>query len=234
MNHEEDVSTKQQAPEQETRLSCADAHPQRAEDPGRTAPQGASAPGRLSRRSFSGTARLRQSRDFQKVYRRGRRVHGRWMVVFACRREDESRENRFGITASRKVGGAVRRSRCKRRLRELQRLYGGVEGTGIDLVVNARKGLDRVPWAELVAEYLRCLRELELELGQPSGSSGSTSGGSRRRFRRRAGTSRPARSTLRRPLGSTGSSGAGGWVLSACYAATPSTPGATIPYRERK
>jgi len=198
MNHEEDISTKQQAPEQEARIPCPDAHPEWTEDPGRPASQGASAPLRLNQRGIGGSGRIRRSRDFQRVYRQGRRAYGRWIAVFACWREDGSRENRFGITASRKVGGAVRRSRCKRRLRALHRLHGSVAMEGIDLVVNARKGLDSAPWSELVEEYVRCLTKLESELEQRSGSSGSTNGGSRQRSLPPAGFSRPVRNTLPR------------------------------------
>ncbi len=46
---------------------------------------------------------------------------GRHVVVFLMRAEND--EGRFGVTASRRVGGAVVRSRCKRRLRELYRFH---------------------------------------------------------------------------------------------------------------
>lgn len=195
MNHEEDISTKQPAPQEETRLPREDAHQERSESAGGSPPQGTPPPLRLTRGGSGSIVRLRRRQDYQQVYRLGQRAHGRWMVVFAYRRGVGGPENRFGITASRKVGGAVRRSRCKRRLRELYRQYGGVGREGIDLVANARRGLDRVPWHELVEEYLRCLRKLEQALEEPSESSGSTSGGSHRRSHRRAGTSRPAPNT---------------------------------------
>jgi len=234
MNHEKNLSTKQPAPEEETRFSCANEDPQRTEDPGGAPSQGAPPAGSLSGSNSRRASRLRRRRDFQRVYRLGKRAHGRWLVLFALERGDGSRENRFGVTASRKVGGAVQRSRCKRRLRELYRVYGGVRYLGIDLVATARKGLDRAPWEALVGEYLQCLKKVERALGGPSGSSGSTSGGSRPRSRRRAASSPPVRNMLPKRSVGTDWRGADGWVSNACSAATPSTPGDTILCPERK
>ncbi len=233
MHHEKNVSTKQPAAKQEARLPVPDAHEERPEGSGSSTAQRPAAPRRLSQGEPGPGGRLRRSRDFQAVYRQGRRARGRWMVVFVRRREDRSCGNRFGITASRKVGGAVRRSRCKRRLRELYRLYGGLENGGMDMVVNAVQGLDRAPWAELVEDYLRCLRALALQLDSPSQSSGSTNGGSHRRSHQPAGTSRPARNTPPRQSGSTGSSAAAGWASRGSCGVIPSTREATILSPER-
>lgn len=233
MNHEEDISTQQSPPEQETRIPGADAHPQRAQGPGGSSAQGPPPAGRLKPSSPRSGGRLRRREEFQAVYRQGLRVRARWMVVFARRREEPAREIRFGITASRKVGGAVRRSRCKRRIRELYRLYGGPGPGGVDLVVNAVPGMDRAPWDELVEDYLRCLRTLASWLDSPSPSSGSTNGGSHRRSRRRAGTSQRARNTLPRRSYGMESCAAGGWASRGCYGVIPSMRAGTIRSPER-
>jgi len=233
MNHEKDISTEQPAAKQEARLPVPDAHQERPEGSGSSTAQRPAAPGRLSQGKPGRGGRLRRSRDFQAVYRQGRRARGRWMVVFVRCREDRCRENRFGITASRKVGGAVRRSRCKRRLRELYRLYGGMGNGGMDMVVNAVQGLDRAPWAELVEDYLRCLSTLASQLGSPLESSGSTNGGSRRRSRRPAGTSQPARNTPPGRSRSTGSSVVAGWASRESCGVIPSIRGAMILSPER-
>jgi len=106
---------------------------------------------------FPGTYRLKKRADFQRLYTRGERFPGRYVVLFVMPAEND--RGRFGVTASRKVGGAVIRARCKRRLRELYRLHhrpGGVEG--LDIVANARQGCGTAPWAELERDFLRCLR----------------------------------------------------------------------------
>jgi ribonuclease P protein component len=80
------------------------------------------------------------------------------MVVFALATDDGGR---FGVTASRKVGNAVARARCKRRLRELYRLHPSPAVTeSVDLVVNARRSCRQAPWGELVRDFDDCLRRV--------------------------------------------------------------------------
>jgi ribonuclease P protein component len=67
------------------------------------------------------TAYLRSSRDFQTVYRKGRRYEGALITAFVL--PNNLSHNRFGITASRKaIGNAVQRNRARRLLRETFRL----------------------------------------------------------------------------------------------------------------
>jgi ribonuclease P protein component len=62
--------------------------------------------------------RLSRSRDFDAVFRKGRSVSTRYLVLYSFPRPDEAREDsRLGLAVSRKVGGAVERNRIKRRLR---------------------------------------------------------------------------------------------------------------------
>lgn len=90
------------------------------------------------------------------MYTRGRRIKGRYVVLFVMQADTGC--GRYGVTATRKIGGAVIRARSKRRLRELYRLHRfdrGVET--LDIVANARYGCARAPWAELEQDFLRCL-----------------------------------------------------------------------------
>ena len=68
---------------------------------------------------------------------------------------------RVGITATRKIGGAVVRNRARRRVRELFRanreLLSGWSG---DVVVNVRQGCAGAAWGELVEDFARCLTKL--------------------------------------------------------------------------
>ena len=110
------------------------------------------------RRRFPRSERLRRRAEFQRVYSQGIRVAGRHMVLFAMRTEGQGR---FGVTASRKVGNAVIRSRTKRRLRELYRLRQSTTVTeSIDLIANARRSCARVPWRVLERDFDSCLGQL--------------------------------------------------------------------------
>ena len=68
--------------------------------------------------------RLSRSRDFDAVYRSGRSVSTRFLVLYHFdrpAREDGAGEARLGIAIPKKIGGAVTRNRIKRRLREAWR-----------------------------------------------------------------------------------------------------------------
>jgi ribonuclease P protein component len=62
--------------------------------------------------------RLSRSRDFDAVYRRGRSVSTRFLVLHWFARE-EGEGPRVGLAVSRKAGGAVKRNRLKRQLRDV-------------------------------------------------------------------------------------------------------------------
>jgi ribonuclease P protein component len=104
--------------------------------------------------------RLSRSRDFDAVYRRGRSVSTRFLVLYAFpREEDADGDARLGLAVSRKLGGAVERNRLKRRLRAaFDELREGLPA-GHDYVLIARPGLAEsvesrgFPWLiERVAE----------------------------------------------------------------------------------
>jgi ribonuclease P protein component len=62
--------------------------------------------------------RLSRSADFERVYRQGRSVGNRFLVLYAFPRAGAADGPRLGLSVSRKVGGAVDRNRVKRLLRE--------------------------------------------------------------------------------------------------------------------
>jgi ribonuclease P protein component len=81
--------------------------------------------------------RLSRSAEFERVYRQGRSVSNRHLVLYSFPNESIDRP-RLGLSVSRKVGGAVERNHVKRLLREA---FDGVQAElseGHDVVVVAR------------------------------------------------------------------------------------------------
>jgi ribonuclease P protein component len=84
--------------------------------------------------------RLTRSHDFDAVYRRGRSVSTRFLVLYWFPREDTSEEPRLGLAVPKRVGSAVARNRVKRRLRDLWRLRLESIPGGCDYVLVVRQG----------------------------------------------------------------------------------------------
>lgn len=109
--------------------------------------------------------RLRRRGDFVRCYRKGRRRHGALAILYAVPNGLE--HARLGVTASRKVGGAVVRNRLRRRVREIYRRWSERdELPAMDLVVHLKPPAGDSDFQVLRAELLRLLRGL---IARPAG-----------------------------------------------------------------
>ncbi|MEK9853163.1 MAG: ribonuclease P protein component [Rhodobiaceae bacterium] len=86
------------------------------------------------------------------------------------------RDWRLGLTATRKIGNAVRRNRARRRLRALARTELAIRARpGIDYVMIARQGTADRDWSDLVSDLGKTVgylhRTLDRETGAPAAAS---------------------------------------------------------------
>jgi ribonuclease P protein component len=83
------------------------------------------------------------------------------VVVQAIARGDGRDVIGVGVTATRRIGGAVVRNRAKRRLREAARRLAPLHGrSGHDYVLIARAGTAKRPWARLLDDVESALISL--------------------------------------------------------------------------
>jgi ribonuclease P protein component len=103
--------------------------------------------------SLRPTERIRRRADFQRIYEHGTRVHGRLATLFLL--ANGLTTARLGIAATKKLGGAVRRNRAKRLIRDVFRRNKVV--AGFDLVVVPKRELLDATLTAIEADYQRTL-----------------------------------------------------------------------------
>jgi ribonuclease P protein component len=109
--------------------------------------------------------RLSRSAEFERVYRQGRSKANRFLVLYAFPREEEQRSAppegpRLGLSVSRRVGGAVDRTRVKRVLREAFWAEAERLPDGSDYVVVARPDARELTEREGMSGIRSALAEL--------------------------------------------------------------------------
>jgi ribonuclease P protein component len=116
---------------------------------------------------FLARERIRKRSEFRIIQDAGHRVVSPAFVFLLGRYAAKGapgpgdRQQRLGITASRKVGNAVQRNRAKRLLREAFRCIRTELPSGLDLVVIVRQGIgERTLW-DVVAEWRSCRARIE-------------------------------------------------------------------------
>ena len=95
---------------------------------------------------------LRKKSDFSSIYKKGKSVGDRYVVVF-CRKNNLP-YNRIAFLASKKVGNSIVRHRLTRLIRESYRLQEERFRCGLDIIVIARIGAKGKDYKDIVGAML--------------------------------------------------------------------------------
>lgn len=117
------------------------------------------------RARFTDSMRLLRHSDFERVYKKGRRHFAAHITVFYLLRE-RGEGWRVGFTVGKVLGGAVERNRIKRRLREAVRLRWPGVCIPADVVVNPKKSVLKLEFAELENEIGSAFAVMQKSLGR--------------------------------------------------------------------
>jgi ribonuclease P protein component len=109
--------------------------------------------------AFPKSDRLLSRPAFRRVYENGQKIHGRLFTAFVLASETD--HPRIGLTVTRKTAPSVDRNRCRRLLREAFRRNSHlVRGSGLDLVINARRELVTATFEEVESEMIALLTRI--------------------------------------------------------------------------
>jgi ribonuclease P protein component len=106
-------------------------------------------------------SRLAQSRDFARVRQQGQRL------VLGClianwNRLPDGAAPKLGVVTSKKIGGAVQRSRARRLLRESFRQHQHEFAQPVELVLVARNSIAGKKFADVEKDFLAALNRAKL------------------------------------------------------------------------
>jgi ribonuclease P protein component len=118
----------------------------------------AQTPGRLR---LPRGSRVTQNRDFLRIRQQGERLaHG--CLVANWNMLPEGASPKLGVVTSRKIGGAVQRTRARRLLRESFRLHQHDFAKPIELILVARNSIVGKQFCDVEKDFLTTLRRAGL------------------------------------------------------------------------
>ena len=113
---------------------------------------------------FPQRLRLRNRIAFKQVFEQGRFLSNQLIAVHFFLHSEK--DHRVGFTAGKRLGNAVVRNRCKRRLKECYRIFREEAPSGVDMIVVARKSIVNAEWASVVSSYRDLLRRTKMVLAK--------------------------------------------------------------------
>jgi ribonuclease P protein component len=107
------------------------------------------------------SSRLAQSREFAHVRQAGERL-AQGCLIANWHKLPAGAAPRLGVITSKKIGGAVQRSRARRLLRESFRLHQHDLAQPVEMVLVARNSIAGKKFADVEKDYLAALKRAGL------------------------------------------------------------------------
>ncbi len=104
------------------------------------------------------SATLNLNSQFRKIYKSGKSCARPTLVLYA--RQNGQKDNRSGITVSKKIGKAHLRNRAKRRLREVYRLNSQHLKSGYDFIIVSRGRTPHADFSLLCEDFLLAAKKV--------------------------------------------------------------------------
>ncbi|WP_323732690.1 ribonuclease P protein component [Candidatus Bandiella euplotis] len=108
--------------------------------------------------------KITKKAEYQKLFSEANKVISKYFIVLYQPPEpSELRKFRYGITASKKVGNAVERNRCKRIVRVLMKdicARAIDENINININVIARKFVTGKSFSSIKSDFMFCLNKI--------------------------------------------------------------------------
>lgn len=108
---------------------------------------------------FPKSRRVRQRREFYRIYRQGRVLQDEFFRLHYCILKNGAEPGHLGLTVGKSLGKAVQRNRIKRILREVFRQHPELS-LGLELVAQPKPALAPLENAKISELFLRMLQHL--------------------------------------------------------------------------
>jgi ribonuclease P protein component len=114
-----------------------------------------------NRQRLGRASRLAQSRDFARVRQQGERL-AQGCLIANWNKLPDGASPKLGVVTSKKIGGAVERSRARRLLRETFRQHQHELSQPVELVLVARNSIAGKKLADVEKDFLTALNRAGL------------------------------------------------------------------------
>lgn len=103
---------------------------------------------------------IKDSNDFNSIIKKENKISNDSFAIYY--RKNTIGKNRFGISVGKKLGNAVFRNKCKRRIRMIvTHSMAEMKNRGVDYVIILRKNGSNLNYQQLEKKYLDLLRKLK-------------------------------------------------------------------------